>query len=95
MVTEASAAEAVRELDTAARQLRVLGEELVDAAAAVRALVALVQWEAKAATAFHERAESWAEEVRGVDRILDAARADALSGRARAAFEADLSRLRG
>lgn len=95
MVMDRSAGAAASALDSAARQLRMLGDGLTDAAADVRGLVALVNWQATAATVFHERAEECARGITRIEAVIDEARAAARRGSSRAAFDADLERLRG
>lgn len=83
---------AADELAIVARELAALVERVTDAAAAARSLAAATNWQATAATAFHEKAEDWAGQVAGLVCLAETARLDAEHARDRAALlEADAS----
>ncbi len=94
MGVDMTAAVVATRLDSAVRQLDRLGDGLRDAAAEVRSLVALVHWQAASATVFHERAETFARHLAAAEVVLDDARRGAAWARDRAAFSADIERLR-
>lgn len=84
------AAPASHQLAVVVRDLATIIEWLTDAAATARGLAAATDWQSRAATAFHEKAESWAGEVSGLVCLAETARIDASHARDRAAFrEAD------
>lgn len=77
---------ASHQLAIVARELARLTERLEDAAALARRLAGGTDWQAKAATAFHERADAWAGAVSGLQALAEGARQDAARARDRAAF---------
>lgn len=78
------------ELAIVARELGPLVDRLTDAAAGARTLATATNWQAKAATAFHEKAEAWAAQVAGLVTLAETARTDAAHARDRMALlEAD------
>jgi len=68
------------------RELSHLVERLEDAAVLARRLSGETAWHAKAATAFHERADEWAVVVAALPGLADAACRAAVHARDRAAF---------
>lgn len=80
------AAAAADELAIVARELAEISDRLTDAAAAARGLSALTDWRAKAATAFHEKADAWAREAAALVPLAETARLDADRARYRAAM---------
>ena len=84
------AAPASHQLAAVVRDLVMIIEQLTDAASTARGLAAATDWQSRAATAFHEKAESWAGEVSGLICLAETARIDAAHARDRAASrEAD------
>ncbi|GAA5195468.1 hypothetical protein [Microbacterium jejuense] len=77
---------ASHQLDIVVRELALLIERLEDAAAHARRLSGETQWQAKAATAFHELADAWAGEVSGLGCVAETVRLEASRARERAAF---------
>jgi len=79
-----------------AYELACLIERLEDAAALARRLSGETDWQAKAATAFHDRADAWAGAVSGLRCLAETARLDAAQARDRAVFaESALSTFAG
>ena len=71
-------------------ELGPLIERLQTVSGTARGLTGATDWQAKAATAFHELAEAWAGEVLGLICLAETARIDAANARDRARFrEAD------
>lgn len=79
-------AAASHQLAIVTRELARLIDRLEDAAALARRLSGETDWQAKAATVFHERADAWAGAVSGLLGMAEAARHDAARARDRAAF---------
>jgi len=77
---------ASHQLAIVARELARLIERLEDAAALARRLSGETDWQAKAATAFHERADAWAGTVSGLRCQAETVRLDAARARDRATF---------
>lgn len=73
-------------LDALAREVARLIERITDAALVARGLPEVVDWQAKSATAFHERATTWAGDVSGLACLAETVRFDTLRARDRAAF---------
>jgi len=80
-------------VDSAAHQLAEITREfsrlidrITDAALVARGLADAVDWQAKAATAFHDRATTWAGDVSGLVCAAETARCDAARAHDRAAF---------
>jgi nitrate reductase assembly molybdenum cofactor insertion protein NarJ len=81
---------ASEQLAIVVRDLARVVDRLTDAATAARGLSAATDWQSKAATAFHEKAEAWARSVSSLSSLAEDAREDAAHARDRAAFrEAD------
>lgn len=78
------------ELAGAVAQLRRLIDRISDAAVMARGLADTVDWQAKAATAFHDRATSWAGEVTGLGGLAENARQDVQRACDRAMFAESL-----
>lgn len=76
------------DLAIVARELAFLTDRLADAAAAARGLAAATDWQARAATAFHERADKWAGDVSGLVCLAETTRLEAAHARDRAALRA-------
>lgn len=74
-------ATAATQLDIVARELGYLSERIVDAAANARGLAGATDWQAKAAEAFHQRAEAWASEVSSLVCTAETARLAACKAR--------------
>jgi hypothetical protein len=86
--------------DSAADQLAQIGRELArlidritEAATRARGLADAVDWQAKAATAFHDRATTWAGDVSGLACTAETARLEVAQARDRAASAESLARL--
>ncbi len=77
---------ASHQLAIVVRELGRLIERLEDAAALARRLSGETAWQAKAATAFHERADAWAGTVSGLRCQAETVRLDASHACDRAAF---------
>jgi nitrate reductase assembly molybdenum cofactor insertion protein NarJ len=77
---------ASEQLAIVVRDLARVIDRLTDAATAARGLSAATDWQSKAATAFHEKAEAWAVAVSALSSLAEDARADAAHARDRAAF---------
>ena len=77
---------AAQQLTTVERQLALLIENLADAALVARGLAGATDWQAKAATAFHDRATLWAGDVSGLSCLAETARTDAAHARDRALY---------
>lgn len=72
------------------RDLARVIERLADAAATARGLAAATDWQSKAASAYHVKAETWAGDVSGLMCLAETARLDAVRARDLAALrEAD------
>jgi hypothetical protein len=76
-----------------ARELARLIDRVTEAVVRARGLADAVDWQAKAATAFHERATTWAGDVSGLACAAEAARLEVAQARDRAAFAESLARL--
>lgn len=86
--------------DSAAHQLSQIEREfsrlltrITDAAHVARGLADAVDWQAKAASAFHERTTAWAGDVSGLSCLAETARYDAARARDRAVFAESLTGL--
>ncbi len=79
------------ELDLIARELAGVWDRLLEVAAHARGLAAATDWQARAATAFHERAERWVGEVSGMHCLAESARLAAVA----AARDAACAAIRG
>ncbi|MBW9092764.1 hypothetical protein JNB62_03605 [Microbacterium jejuense] len=77
---------ASHQLAIVTRELSRLVERLEDAAALARRLSGETAWQAKAATAFHERADIWAAAVATLPGLAESACQAAAHARDRAAF---------
>lgn len=73
----ADAHAAASQLGIVVRELTVLSERIVDAAAGARGLAAATDWQARAAAAFHRLAAQWAGEVSGLVCLAETARLSA------------------
>gem|GEM_PF-1744258 len=71
-----------------ARDLARLIDRITEAALAARGLAEAVDWQAEAATAFHDRAALWAGEVSGLGCLAETTRHDVVRAQDRAAFAA-------
>lgn len=76
------------DLAVVARELALLIDRIADAASAARGLAAATDWQARAATAFHERAGAWAGDVSGLVCLAETTRLEAAHARDRAALRA-------
>ena len=76
-----SAAAAASRLDIVARELAIVSDRLLDAAAHARALSAATDWRASAAEAFHTSAQAWAGEISGLVCLAETARLMAVRAR--------------
>jgi hypothetical protein len=86
-VTSLSAGDpASHQLAIVARELARVIDRLEDAAALARRLSGETDWRAKAATAFHDRADAWAGSVSGLQCLAETARYEAARAQDRAAF---------
>lgn len=74
------------QLAEVARELARLIDRIADAALVARGLADAVDWQAKAATAFHDRATMWAGDVSGLACLAESARYDVARAQDRAAF---------
>lgn len=74
------------QLADVARELARLIDRIADAALVARGLADAVDWQAKAATAFHDRATMWAGDVSGLACLAESARYDVARAQDRAAF---------
>ena len=84
---------ASHQLAQAARDLARLIDRITDAAIVARGLADAVDWQAKAATAFHDRATRWAGDVSGLACLAETARYDLALAQDRAAFAESFSGL--
>lgn len=66
----------LHQLTIVARELALLRDRLADAAIVARGLADATDWQAKAATAFHERATLWAGDVSGLGCLGEQAQAE-------------------
>ena len=89
-------------VDSAAHQLSLIEgrlarliDRITDAALMARGLADAVDWQAKAATAFHDRATAWAGDVSGLGCVAEGARHDVARARERAAFAESFTDLLG
>lgn len=87
-----SAASTASQLDIVARELATLSERILDAAAQARSLAAATDWQARAAEAFHERAEAWAGEISSLVCLAETARLAAAQARDAAWFHQEAGR---
>lgn len=69
------------QLEIVARELGHLSERIHDAATNARGLAAATDWRARAAEAFHQRAEEWAGEVSSLVCTAETARLAACRAR--------------
>ncbi|HKP07576.1 MAG TPA: hypothetical protein VJU58_10030 [Microbacterium sp.] len=74
------------QLAQVARELARLIDRIADAALAARGLADAVDWQAKSATVFHDRATLWAGDVSGLACLAETARLDVTRAQDRAAF---------
>ena len=74
------------ELSRAVGELRRLIDRIADAALVARGLADSVDWQAKSATTFHDRATTWAGEVTALCGLAETARHDAQRASDRAAL---------
>ena len=81
---------ASHQLADAVRELSRLLDRIADAALVARGLADAVDWQAKAATAFHDRATAWAGDVSGLTCLTETVRYDVARARERAAFAESL-----
>lgn len=84
----------MHQLTIVARELALLIDRIADAAVVARGLAEATDWQAKAATAFHERATQWAGDVSGLACVAETARADVDRARDRAVAAESLRWLR-
>ena len=77
---------ASHQLALVARDLARLIDRITDAALVARGLADAVDWQAKAATAFHDRATLWAGDVSGLACFAETTRYDVARAHDRAAF---------
>ncbi|TQJ30295.1 hypothetical protein [Microbacterium sp. SLBN-146] len=70
------------ELDVVIRELGGLTERLVAAAHEARGIAAGTDWQAPAATVFHERAEAWAQSIARLADLAEVARIESVQARA-------------
>lgn len=77
---------AVEELDEVVRALDALSDRILEVTAEARGVVALTDWHARAAVAFHERAEEWVGEISSLFCPAETARLLAAEARDRAAI---------
>ncbi|MFK4807579.1 hypothetical protein ACI3KX_17100 [Microbacterium sp. ZW CA_36] len=82
---------ASHQLAEVVRELARLLDRIADAALVARGLADAVDWQAKAATAFHDRATAWAGDVSGLTCLTETVRYDVARARERAAFAESLS----
>ena len=75
------AATAASQLDIVARELAAINDRILDAASRARSLAAATDWQARAAEAFHARAEEWAREVSSLVCLAETARVAAIQAR--------------
>jgi len=76
----------IDELDGVVRALAALGDRILEVTAGARGLAALTDWQAKAAVAFHERAEEWVGEISSLYCPTETARILAAEARDRTAL---------
>ncbi|NYE18468.1 hypothetical protein [Microbacterium immunditiarum] len=76
----------IEELDGVVRALAALADRILEVTAEARGLVALTDWHARAAAAFHERAEEWAGEISSLYCPTETARILAADARDRVAL---------
>ncbi|WP_240642147.1 hypothetical protein [Microbacterium sulfonylureivorans] len=76
-----SAAMTASQLDVVARELAIVNERILDAASRARSLAAATDWRARAAEAFHARAEEWAREISSLVCLAETARLAAAQAR--------------
>jgi hypothetical protein len=81
---------AAHQLADIARELSRLIDRMTDAALLARGLAEAVDWQAKAATAFHDRAALWAGDVSGLACLAQTTQLDVARARDRAAFAESL-----
>ena len=74
------------QLTHVARELARLIDRITDAASAARGLADAVEWQAKSATTFHDRATRWAGDVSGLACLAETARYEVARAHDRAAF---------
>lgn len=75
---------ATPELDIAIGELARVCDRLLSLAGDARTLAAGTDWQARAATVFHDRASRWAGEVSSLTCLAETARLTAVSARAAA-----------
>jgi hypothetical protein len=83
-------ASAADRIDALARELGRLIERITDAALVARGLADVVDWQAPAATAFHDRATRWAGDVSALACVAEDVRFETACARDRAAFAESL-----
>lgn len=76
----------VEELDGVVHALVALAEQILEVTVGARGVANLTDWRAKAAVAFHERAEEWAGEISGLYCLTETTRVLAAEARDRAAL---------
>lgn len=84
-----SATATASQLDIVARELAVVSDRLLDATSRARALAAATDWHARAAEAFHAKAEEWAREISSLVCLAETARIAAAQARDAASFLRD------
>lgn len=72
----------VTALDIVVRELGLLGDRLLDAAARARGIAVGTDWHSEAARAFHEKADRWAGDVSALTCLLESARIATVRARA-------------
>jgi len=75
----------IDELDRVVRALAALGDRILEVTAEARGLATLTDWRARAAVAFHDRAELWVGEISSLHCPTETARLLAAEARDRAA----------
>jgi hypothetical protein len=88
MHPDSALASAAAELAIVARELGLLIDRITDAATTARGLSGATDWQARAATVFHETADAWAGEVSGLVCVAETARLDAVAAWHRVALMA-------
>ena len=69
------------ELDIVVRELAHVSDRLLEAARIARSLSAATDWQARAAVAFHARAEDWAADVSGLGCLAETVRITTIRAR--------------
>lgn len=81
MTSVPCAAGSTAELDIVVRELALVSDRLLEAARAARSLAAATDWQARAAVAFHEKAERWAGDVSALGCLAETVRITAVRAR--------------